>query len=268
MTAGRVALQQVSSVMVLVGLTLEARIVHGPDVLVVCRTQEYELSRSLQAAVRRGCRSLISFGVAGGLAPDLRPGDCIVASAIVDSHQLRPTDPAWSRKLSEMVPGARYAPIAGVNAILSSPSAKRNLFLQTGAAAVDMESHLVGRLAAVQGLTFATLRVIIDPADRVVPAAAQVAMSRSGGTNLMLMLCELIRRPSQLVALLRIVRDAYVAHCALLRLRRLLGPGFGIPRAVRPEQLRRSGSAIGEAYPQSELQQPVSFRRLVDQSGY
>jgi hypothetical protein len=34
-----------------------------------------------------------------GLCPDLQPGDCIVASGIVDFQTLWPTDPLWSSKL-------------------------------------------------------------------------------------------------------------------------------------------------------------------------
>lgn len=229
---------QMASVMVLVGLTLEARIARGPGIFVVCRAPEYELIRSLQMAVRRGCRSIISFGVAGGLAPDLRPGDCIVASAIVDRQMLRPTDPGWSSKLLTMVPGAHYAPIVGANTIVADPAAKRELYRQTDAAAVDMESHLVARLAAAQGLAFATLRVIIDPADRMVPLAAQVAMAPDGSTKLMFMLRELLRCPSQLIEVLRIASDAYVAYCALLRLQRLLAAGLGVSRLACREETR------------------------------
>jgi hypothetical protein len=39
---------------------------------------------------------------------------------------------------------------------------------------------------------------------------------------------ELIAGPSQLVGLMRIALDAYVARSALLRMRRTLGPSFGL----------------------------------------
>ena len=39
---------------------------------------------------------------------------------------------------------------------------------------------------------------------------------------------KLIARASQLSALLRIAIDAYAARSALLRVRQLLGPGFGL----------------------------------------
>src|SRR5262249_56759578 len=60
------------SVIALVGLAFEARIAAGLGVLVVCRG--CETSDLPRLAISAGCRSIISFGVAGGLAPDLIPG--------------------------------------------------------------------------------------------------------------------------------------------------------------------------------------------------
>jgi hypothetical protein len=123
------------SVIALVGLAFEARIAAGPGVLVVCRGRE--TADLLRLAIGTGCRSIISFGVGGGLAPDLLAGDCVVASAIVDYPAVRPTDPLWSRKLAEMIPDARRGPIMGVNSDVSDPADKRKLHTFTHAVAVD-----------------------------------------------------------------------------------------------------------------------------------
>lgn len=215
-----------STVVALVGLAFEARIAAGPGVLVICRGGERCAAELLPITVRNGCRSIISFGVAGGLSPDLDPGDCIVASTIIDYPALRPTDPLWSDKLLRMIPEARHGPIMGVNAVVADPAEKRRIHSATGAMAVDMESHLVARLAASHGLSFAAVRVIIDPADRAVPPAALLAMAPDGETDMSSMIWEILARPSQLAGLLRIAADAYAARAALVRLRRVLGPDF------------------------------------------
>ena len=174
------ALSQLS-VIALVGLAFEARIAAGLGVLVACRGRE--TADLLRLALGAGCRSIISFGVRGGLEPDLLPGDCVVASAIIDYPAVRPTDPLWSRKLADMIPDARHGPIMGVNAVVSDPADKRKLHAFTGAVAIDMESHLVARLADAHGLAFAAVRVIIDPAHRAVPPAALLAMAPGGSTD-------------------------------------------------------------------------------------
>ena len=155
------------SVIALVGLAFEARIAAGPGVLVVCRGRE--TADLLRLAIGAGYRSIISFGVAGGLAPDLLPGDCVVASAIVDYPAVRPTDPLWSRKLAEMISDARHGPIVGVNSVVSDPADKRKLHAFTRAVAVEMESHLVATLADAHGLAFAAVRVISIPRTELCP---------------------------------------------------------------------------------------------------
>jgi hopanoid-associated phosphorylase len=210
------------SVIALVGLTFEARIAAGPGVLVVCRGRE--TADLLRLAIGVGCRSIISFGVGGGLAPDLLPGDCVVASAIIDYPAVRLADPLWSHKLAEMIPDARHGPIMGVNSVVSDPADKRKLHAFTRAVAVDMESHLVARLADAHGLAFAAVRVIIDPAHRTVPPAALLAMAPEHG-------CQrhaagILARPSQVSPLMRLAADAIAARAALVRLRRALGPSF------------------------------------------
>jgi len=212
------------SVIALVGLAFEARIAAGPGVLVVCRGRE--MSDLLQLAVRAGCGGIISFGVAGGLAPDLIPGDCVVASAIIDHPAVRPTDALWSRRLADMIPDARQGPIMGVNAVVSDPAVKRKLHAFTHAVAVDMESHLVARLAGAHGLAFAAVRVIVDPAHRAVPPAALLAMAPGGSTDVSAMLWEILARPSQVSPLMQLAADTIAARAALVRLRRALGPSF------------------------------------------
>lgn len=215
------------SVIALVGLAFEARIASGPGVVAICRNSELELAASLDQALKQGCRGIISFGVAGGLAPHLRPGNWVVASSIVDAQHTRSTDRAWSEKILAMIPGAEHRPIAGVDCAVATTEAKRRMHVETGAATVDMESHLAARMASIHGLSFAAVRVVIDPAHRAIPDAALAGMRPDGGTSITAVLRELIAGPSQLSGLLRLACDGYAARRALLRVRRLLGPDFG-----------------------------------------
>ena len=62
------------------------------------------------------------------------------------------------------------------------PQEKRALYLETGALAVDMESHIVARIGAARGLPVAAIRVITDPARRALPQAALAAVRPNGTT--------------------------------------------------------------------------------------
>jgi adenosylhomocysteine nucleosidase len=215
-------------VIAFVGLAFEAKIAAAPGVQVVCRTAGSELEAIADSAVRQGYRGMISFGVAGGLASQLRAGDWIVASSIREEHTVRQTDAVWSRKLLGMIDGAIHAPIVGVDSPIAEPAKKRELYRATGAAAVDMESHVVARVAAKHKLAFAALRVVVDPAHRAVPPAALIDMRPDGRPNVSAMLREIMTRPLQLSPLARIAVDAFTARAAMNRVRRDLGPHFGL----------------------------------------
>jgi adenosylhomocysteine nucleosidase len=226
--AEAVAKQKRHAVIAFVGMAFEANIAAGPDVLVFCRNARRELAEAVATAARRGCRGVISFGVAGGLDPDLRAGDCVVASAIVEAQNSRGTDPAWSSRLVDAIGPARHAPIVGVDSPIADPARKRELHMTTGAAAVDMESHVVARLAAAHALAFAALRVVVDPADRIIPRAALLGMGGNGHADGVAVVRDLMARPSQLAPLARIAVEALIARNELLRIRGLLGPCFGL----------------------------------------
>lgn len=213
-------------VIALVGMAFEARIAEGPGIHVFSRDARHELEAAVASASRHGYRGIISFGVAGGLDEELRPGDWVVASAIAEAQGSRPTDAAWSQKLLHVVAGAYHAPVIGVDTPIADPAKKRELRRLTGAAAVDMESHVVARLAAAHGLAFTALRVIVDPAHRAIPRAALRGMGTGPRADGAAVVRDLIAQPSQLALLLRISLDAYVARAAMQRLRKRLGPHF------------------------------------------
>ena len=214
------------AVIAFVGMAFEARIAAGPGIHVFSRDARHELETAAASASRHGYRGIISFGVAGGLADELRPGDWVVASAIAEAQGSNPTDAAWSQKLLNAMAGAHHAPVIGVDTPIADPAKKRELRRLTGAAAVDMESHIVARVAAAHGLAFTALRVIVDPAHRVIPRAALKGMGAGPRADGAAVMRDLIARPSQLALLLRISLDAFIARRAMQRLRLRLGPHF------------------------------------------
>lgn len=233
--AGAARAKERHALIAFVGMAFEAKIATGPGVMVLTRHSRRELAIAAKDAARLGCRGIISFGVAGGLTANLQPGDWVVASAVVESDTTRSTDAVWSGRLCEAIKGARFAPIMGVDAPVAEPDRKRSLHRTTGAAAVDMESHVVARVAAAHGLAFTALRVIVDPVDRVIPPAALLGMGSGVRADSAAVLREVMAHPAQLSSLLRVSVDAYVARSEMLRIRRLLGPHFGLTESSRPE---------------------------------
>jgi adenosylhomocysteine nucleosidase len=200
-------------VIVVVGLAFEARIAAGAGVSVICSGDGRNLAAALTRTIiearagPEGCRGVVSFGVVGGLAPELKPGDCIVGSAIFSDTGRMATDQDWSRKLLMSLPEAVHGPLLGVSAPVAHPDAKRALYMKTGAIAVDMESHIVA-------------------STRALPQSAVAAIRANGTTDMVAMISSVMKRPRELPALVRTALDAWAARAMLMRGRQLLSPAL------------------------------------------
>jgi len=212
------------------GLRTEARIAArsgGVRAVVGGDGAARRLDRLLRQSIVEGGEAIISFGIAAGLAPECSAGACLIGREVVYSGISYSADPGWITGIKETIGGAHLVTIAGVDRPLARSSQKRSLHQATGAAAADMESHVVAGLAAEVGLPFAVLRVIADPAEREVPLAALAGMRPDGGIEIGAVLVSLARSPRQLPALVRLAADAGHALVALLRCSDLLGPRLG-----------------------------------------
>jgi adenosylhomocysteine nucleosidase len=222
-------------VIIVVGLAFEARIAAGPGVRVICSGDGGRLSETLTSAIVdarerfHGCPGIVSFGVAGGLAPGLQPGTCIVATAILSERKRWATHAEWSKSLAHYIPDAVSGTLLGVTAPIADPSTKRALYEKTRAMAVDMESHTVAEIGARYGVPVTAVRVITDPAVRALPASAVAAMRPNGTIDIAAMIRSVLRRPRDVPALIRTALDARSAHATLVRGRQILGPALGLP---------------------------------------
>jgi len=192
--------------LIVTGLVQEARIAAGPGMTVICSSSDPQQLRALLTVLdSTTIRGVISFGVAGGLDPSLKSGDVVVATEVMAG------DGRWLAGLSlndELISGITLgrrrivrAGLAGVEEVVVARARKAALRSDTGAAAVDMESHIAAAYAAEAGLPFAAVRVISDPADRSLPALAQSAIKPNGDIDLRSILRGVVRNPRTLSAL-------------------------------------------------------------------
>jgi len=233
---------------VITGMRAEARIASAPGVSVfACGGNVGLRAPAIRHAVCAGAPAIVSFGIAGGLLPHLRPGDWIVATGVAAGAQRIDADSAWAGRLAERLPGAEVGDIVSVPAPVRRPHQKRRLQTSTGASAVDMESFQAAALARELGVPFAAVRVVADPVERELPPAVHSGLQSDGSVALPAVFDSLTHEPGQLMSLARVTLDAYVAFRALLAGREKLGPRFaslvcptvvtGGARADAPERL-------------------------------
>ncbi len=214
-------------VVVAAGLDFEARLAQGPGIAVVYGQSRCKYREHLHNYAQAGVCGFISFGVAGGLSPSLRPGDVIVASTVITAGGISRTCAQWSNALLSVLPGAHHMPVFGAEDAVMTVLEKEALWSATGAAAVDVESGPVAEVAGQYGLPYTVLRVVLDPAHRALPLSAMAGAREDGKTDPMGVLKALLKRPADLPALLRLADDARKAKRSLLRSREALGPLLG-----------------------------------------
>ena len=193
-------------VLIVTGLVQEARIAAGPGMIVICSSSDPQQLRSLLATLDSSTfRGVISFGVAGGLDPALKSGDIVVATEVLAGDTRWLAGSALNEELIANIALGRRRVVrgglAGVEQVIAGISKKAALWSETGAAAVDMESHIAAAYAADAGLPFAALRVISDPANRALPALARNAIKPNGDIDLRKVLRGVARNPLTLRSL-------------------------------------------------------------------
>ncbi len=123
-------------------------------------------------AARRAAEAVISLyhptrlhsvGFAGALDPDLRVGDLIVASVVIDA---RDGSRAFVSGVDSQSSLVTYMSVAGVQQ-------KKNLAQAFGAKAVDMEAAAVAAAAVAHGIPFAATKVISDESNFELPEMAR-----------------------------------------------------------------------------------------------
>ena len=192
-----------------------------------------EAAEGLEAG---GASALMSFGFAGALDPDLRPGDLILPESIRFGHSFE-VDLNWRDRLLQCLPGSlRIAGgvLAASSKVLTSTTAKRELAQTDGACAVDMESGAVAEVAARADLPFLAIRAISDPAGFSPPPVLLDAVRQDGSADLSRLLPLLLRRSLTVGTLLRLAKDSRAACSTLSTVVRCAGAEMGISRN-RPE---------------------------------
>lgn len=210
------------------GLAAEAKIARRAGLSAVVGAGDHRRTVAVveEAASRAEC--LVSFGIAGALAPELKPGDIVLSTEVIDddrrwlsSDRLRPQITALARELA-----ATEGAVLGARMVLATTTDKRRAWQQTGAVAVDLESVVVARASAALGIPFVVLRAIADPATRELPPAALLPLDEAGRPALGQVLASVMRRPRQLPSLLAVAREARQA------LQALAGPAAALNRVL------------------------------------
>lgn len=158
--------------------------------------------------IEAGAGALVSFGIAGGLVPELPAGSLILASTIqILGKASLEVDLKWRDRLCQRI-GANIKPqlgeMVGSHVVVQTTDDKARLFDKTQCLAVDMESHAVARVASEHALPFLVVRAIADTAAMAIPNAALAGIGTGGETRAFAALRQATLVPWEWPALLRL----------------------------------------------------------------
>src|ERR1041385_2942864 len=197
------------------GLAAEARVARAAGFQVIVGAGDPERTTALVKDAARDAKCLVSFGVAGGLSPYLKPGHVILSAEVIgDDHHWRPNERFQQqiRGLGGRI-GALEGAVLGSRAILATEDDKTRAWRDTGA--VDLESAIVARAAEAAGIPFLVLRTIADPSTRELPPAALIPLAENGTPAIIRVAAEVLRRPRQIASLFGLARETHQALSAL-----------------------------------------------------
>ncbi len=183
---------------VVVGIAAEAKSAHRLSANILCSGGRPDIAANqAYRLIQTGATTLMSFGIAGGLSPTLRPGSLVVADAVITEFDRFPAVASCAPMIR-----AHVGPIYGSWTIVATSAEKRAIHQRTGALAVDMESGPVARVAMEAGIPFIGLRAVADPATSGLPPAALLPLDEKGRPNLAAVFWSIFRNPSQIPALI------------------------------------------------------------------
>ena len=200
------------------GLAVEAKIARTAGFSVVAGAGDRDHTATLVATAAAQADCLVSFGIAGGLAPELKTGTVVVSGEVVSEGQHWAIEPSLRCQLSKFAQsiGAIEGLVFGASSILATQTEKERVWSTSRALAVDIESEIVARTATELGIPFIVLRSIADTARRDLPLASLVPITASGKPDLLKFLSAVLRQPFQVPGMIGLARETAIALSALV----------------------------------------------------
>jgi adenosylhomocysteine nucleosidase len=164
-------------------------------------------------------RRIVAAGLAGGLDPQLRRNDILVADHLlsIDGGEIHlELPPGLLAAIAR--PGVRRGALLTADNVVRSPAEKRTLFERYAAAAVDMETFAAAEVCQRRQVPFSAVRVINDPCDETLPRDVERLLRQtSGAARLGAAFAAALNRPASVKDMYQLRENALVASDRLAK---------------------------------------------------
>jgi hopanoid-associated phosphorylase len=194
---------------ILCGFESEAKVARLLTPLVVCSgAREAVAYQQAENLVAQKATTILSFGLAGGLNPALKPNTLVIGDRVVmENGKTIRCDEKLTALLQRACPQAKKGGVYGSTHLVPSPAEKRPLYEKSGCLIVDMESHVAAEVATKHHIRFGILRGVSDTADETFPPAALVGINPNGSINVGATLVSVLKQPGQVPALINLFKN-------------------------------------------------------------
>jgi adenosylhomocysteine nucleosidase len=163
--------------------------------------------------IQQGTNRLISWGCAAALSPNLQSGNLVLADGLISSdNEIISLDSVWYKQVKTALEKlslenkTRFVLHTGdlleSKILVAKSSDKQQLYQQTRAIALDMESVSAAKVAQIHKLPFLAIRAIADPVSMDLPEAVNVALNAQGDVEILKLLKFLFTHPKELSGLI------------------------------------------------------------------
>lgn len=154
---------------------------------------------------------LVALGVAGGLAPELRPGSLVVGRRVLRQGGAPLAAPESLAELASRATGAAVGVVVTAGRLLDTPASKaafRERWAANGGlpAVVDLESAFYAAAAEEAGIPWVVMRCVSDAAFEELPGFLNRCRDAGGGVRRAAVLRRALARPGAIPSLLRMHR--------------------------------------------------------------
>lgn len=163
-------------------------------------------TKAAELLISKGVKGLISWGCAGALALDLKPGALLFPEKILmtTGQTVNPTQ-NWLAHIKKNLPIVhRSVSLVESLTLIETCEDKKSLYQQTEAVAVDMESAAIVQAAEKAGIASLVIRTIADSVTLNLPSAFSDSLNKEGEIVLTRLLRYLVAHPQQLPALIKL----------------------------------------------------------------
>ena len=165
-------------------------------------------AKAAYSLIGKGVASLISWGCAAALSPDLKPGALLLPLQVVSEQGERFSTDAQAVQFLQALflknLTINTAALLESSRVVADSREKQRLHDQTGAVALDMESAAVMKVAEMERLPCLVVRAIADPVSMDLPKAVVQALNAQGQIELAKLLRYLLTHPWQIPALIKL----------------------------------------------------------------